>query len=103
MKTKIIFEFGDPNDMWWAATEYDYLEADITINICSAWRRSKGSIDKCIVFITQTITHEFIHVAIIDETRHWALGEELFVRRMNYERITKKKLEAYKKEYGING
>ncbi len=93
--------FGDPHDEWWGWTEYDYCDQDIGINLTKAWVISK-TIDYFIELYIDTIIHETLHIAILTETKFWALGEELTVRRLNNETMQKSKFNLYLKEYNIS-
>ena len=99
---KINPYFGDPNDEWWGWTEYDYHDKEIGINLPKAWNMAKHNIDKFIKLYIDTVNHEVLHIAFITETKFWALGEELTVRKLNGESMEKHKFDLYLKEYNIS-
>lgn len=86
--------FGEPLDDYWGVMEYDYKDQEIKVNLVKTWHEatltnSKDVQQQFINLYTATIIHKTLHVAILSETRLWALGEELIVRKLNNETISK--------------
>ena len=80
---------------------YDYKTHLIKLNLLWIWNRARRNEDNCIKLFSETIHHEWIHLLILQESRKWALGEEMIVRLMGDETMSFSNIDYYRREYCI--